>query len=52
MCYLMSNTVERQGERRSKGREKNKAREGEQGKNSVRGKRKLLYLVIQVTGVE
>ena len=41
-----------QGERRSKGREKNKAREGEQGKNSVRVERKLLYFVIQVTGVE
>ena len=41
-----------QGERRSKGREKNKAREGKQGKNSVRVERKLLYLVIQVTGVE
>ena len=37
---------------RSKGREKNKAREGEQGKNSGRVERKLLYLVIQVTGVE
>ena len=41
-----------QGERRSKGREKNKAGEGEQGKNSGRVERKLLYLVIQVTGVE
>ena len=48
---MLSNGKEGRVKGGAKGERKTR-REGEQGKNNVRVERKLLYLVIQVTGVE